>query len=193
MAEQKTAHKPAQTLPQPFHAAASVLRKVPGAGTVGKVAEGTLDKIGAVSPRGRRVAVYTGAGVLGAAGLVEWPVAAAGAAVAWLTQPRPQKAAEAGTAGENESGSEGAASASGGEAAKSAAKRTAKTTARSTAAAGGAVRGAARNAARSAAARSAAKNAGSAAPRRTHGAARTTVASARPGTGGTHSRTRTTG
>ncbi|MEV5881213.1 hypothetical protein AB0L74_00455 [Streptomyces sp. NPDC052020] len=191
MAEQKTAHKPARTLPQPLHAAASVLRKVPGAGTVGKVAEGTLDKIGAVSPRGRRVAVYTGAGVLGAAGLVEWPVAAAGAAVAWLTQPRPEKPAQAGTA--DERGSEGAASASGGEAVKSAAKRTAKTTARSTAAAGGAVRGAARSAARSAAARSAAKNTGTAAPRRTHGAARTTVASARPGTGGTHSRTRTTG
>ncbi|MEU6346905.1 hypothetical protein ABZ883_38860 [Streptomyces sp. NPDC046977] len=32
---------------------------------------------------------YTGAGLLGAAGIVEWPLAAAGAAAVWLTQPRP--------------------------------------------------------------------------------------------------------
>jgi hypothetical protein len=84
MAEQKST----QDLPQPLRAAASVLSKVPGAGTVGRVAEGALDKVGAVSPRGRRIAVYTGAGVLGVAGVVEWPVAITGAAVAWLTQPR---------------------------------------------------------------------------------------------------------
>jgi hypothetical protein len=93
MTEQKAAsvaRKPAQTqdLPQPLRAAASVLSKVPGAGMVGRVAEGTLDKVGAVSPRGRRIAVYTGAGVLGVAGVVEWPVALTGAAVAWLTQPK---------------------------------------------------------------------------------------------------------
>ncbi|CAM5439002.1 hypothetical protein STENM36S_04393 [Streptomyces tendae] len=67
MAQQKSA----RTLPRPLHAAVSAVRKVPGAGTVGRAAEGTLDRIGAVSPRGRRVLVYTGAGVLGVAGLVE--------------------------------------------------------------------------------------------------------------------------
>jgi hypothetical protein len=85
MAEQKSS----SALTAPLRGAASVLRRVPGAGTVGRAAEGTLDKIGAVSPRGRRIAVYAGAGVLGAAGVVEWPVALTGAAVAWLTQPRP--------------------------------------------------------------------------------------------------------
>ncbi len=85
MAEQKSS----SALTAPLRGAASVLRRVPGAGTVGRAAEETLDKIGAVSPRGRRMAVYAGAGVLGAAGVVEWPVALTGAAVAWLTQPRP--------------------------------------------------------------------------------------------------------
>jgi hypothetical protein len=86
----------AQALPQPLRAAASVLGKVPGAGTVGRVAEGALDRVGAVSPRGRRLAVYAGAGVLGVAGVVEWPVAVTGAAVAWLTQPRPGERTESG-------------------------------------------------------------------------------------------------
>ncbi|MBL1082814.1 hypothetical protein JK359_12615 [Streptomyces actinomycinicus] len=85
MAEQKSS----SVLTAPLRGAASVLRRVPGAGAVGRAAEGTLDKVGAVSPRGRRMAVYAGAGVLGAAGVVEWPVALTGAAVAWLTQPRP--------------------------------------------------------------------------------------------------------
>jgi hypothetical protein len=76
-------------LPQPLRAVASGLRHLPGAEQVGKVATDALDRIGAVSPRGRRMAVYAGAGVLGVAGLVEWPVAVTGAAVAWLTQPRP--------------------------------------------------------------------------------------------------------
>jgi hypothetical protein len=75
-------------LPQPLRAVASGLRHVPGAEQVGKVAGDALDRIGAVSPRGRRMAVYAGAGVLGVAGVVEWPVALTGAAVAWLTQPR---------------------------------------------------------------------------------------------------------
>ncbi|MFI2642406.1 hypothetical protein [Streptomyces sp. NPDC018610] len=86
MAEQKSS----SALAAPLHGAASVLRKVPGAGVVGRAAQGTLDKVGAVSPKGRRLAVYTGAGVLGVAGVVEWPVALTGAAVAWLTQPRPE-------------------------------------------------------------------------------------------------------
>ncbi|MFJ7181717.1 hypothetical protein ACIQXA_36400 [Streptomyces massasporeus] len=76
-------------LPQPLRAVASGLRHLPGAEQVGKVATDALDRIGAVSPRGRRMAVYAGAGVLGVAGVVEWPVAVTGAAVAWLTRPRP--------------------------------------------------------------------------------------------------------
>ncbi|AYC41405.1 hypothetical protein DWG14_05691 [Streptomyces griseorubiginosus] len=113
MAEQKSSQQAAHTspdqasekepqqLPQPLRAAVSVLGKVPGAGTVGRVAGGALDRVGAVSPRGRRYAVYAGAGVLGAAGIVEWPIAVTGAAVAWLTQPRPGEGdASAGPSGD---------------------------------------------------------------------------------------------
>ncbi|MEQ8146334.1 hypothetical protein [Streptomyces sp. OP7] len=78
----------ASDLPQPLRAVTSHLRRLPGAGQVGRAAGGALDALGAVSPRGRRMAVYAGAGVLGVAGLVEWPVALTGAAVAWLTRPR---------------------------------------------------------------------------------------------------------
>lgn len=115
MAEQKSAQ---ERFPQPLRAAASTLRKVPGAGMVSRAAGGTLDRIGAVSPRGRRVAVYTGAGVLGVTGLVEWPVAVTGAAVAWLTRPRAQErerqegaGAEDATGPEEIGASEGAAGA----------------------------------------------------------------------------------
>ncbi|MGW4568693.1 hypothetical protein ACWEN3_42220 [Streptomyces sp. NPDC004561] len=87
MAEQKSS----SALTAPLRGAASALRRVPGAGMVGRAAEGTLDKVGAVSPRGRRMAAYAGAGLLGAAGVVEWPVAVTGAAVVWLTQPRPAR------------------------------------------------------------------------------------------------------
>ncbi|MET9394506.1 hypothetical protein ABZY20_29580 [Streptomyces sp. NPDC006624] len=80
---------PSSDLPQPLRTVVAGVKHLPGAQQVGKVAEGALDRIGAISPRGRRMAVYTGAGVLGVAGLVEWPVALTGAAVAWLTQPRP--------------------------------------------------------------------------------------------------------
>jgi hypothetical protein len=93
MAEQKSS----SALTAPLRGAASVLRRVPGAGMVSRAAEETLDKVGAVSPRGRRIAVYAGAGMLGAAGVVEWPVALTGAAVAWLTQPRPPHPADGGT------------------------------------------------------------------------------------------------
>ncbi|MGN9760109.1 hypothetical protein [Streptomyces sp. SD31] len=85
-------------LPQPLRILGSGLRRLPGAGQVSKVADGALDRIGAVSPRGRRIAVYTGAGVLGVAGVVEWPLALTGAAVAWLTQPRPRQDARGETA-----------------------------------------------------------------------------------------------
>ncbi|MER7491578.1 hypothetical protein ABT033_02820 [Streptomyces pharetrae] len=81
--------KPSSVLTGPVRVTGSALRRMPGAGMVSKAAEGTLDTVGAVSPRGRRIAVYTGAGLLGVAGVVEWPVAVAGAAVAWLTQPKP--------------------------------------------------------------------------------------------------------
>ncbi|MEV5489841.1 hypothetical protein AB0L47_17825 [Streptomyces bobili] len=122
MTETETGRKSnsTQELPQPLRAAASVLgkvpeamsrvpgavSKVPGAGTVGRAADGALDKVGLVSPRGRRLAVYTGAGVLGVAGVVEWPVAVAGAAVAWLTQPRPQHRTEQRTEQGTEQGAE---------------------------------------------------------------------------------------
>ncbi|MEU9920073.1 hypothetical protein AB0H51_01900 [Streptomyces griseoluteus] len=82
-------HTSSSVLTAPLRGAASVLSKVPGASMVNKAAQDTLDAIGVVSPRGRRLAVYAGAGVLGVAGVVEWPVALTGAAVAWLTQPRP--------------------------------------------------------------------------------------------------------
>ncbi|WP_063754923.1 hypothetical protein [Streptomyces sp. NRRL B-3229] len=113
MAEQKSSQQAAHTspdqasekeppqLPQPLRAAVSALGKVPGAGTVGRVAGGALDRVAAVSPRGRRFAVYAGAGVLGVAGIVEWPIAVTGAAVAWLTQPRPgERDASAGPSGD---------------------------------------------------------------------------------------------
>lgn len=86
---QKTS--PSSDLPQPLRAVASGLRHLPGAEQVGRAATGALDRIGAVSPRGRRMAVYAGAGVLGVTGVVEWPVAVTGAAVAYLTRPRPEQ------------------------------------------------------------------------------------------------------
>ncbi|WP_164555778.1 MULTISPECIES: hypothetical protein [unclassified Streptomyces] len=76
-------------LPQPLRTAVSGLRRLPGGHRLEKAAGGALEALGALSPGGRRIAVYTGAGVLGVAGLVDWPVAVTGAAVAWLTRPRP--------------------------------------------------------------------------------------------------------
>nr|WP_244189696.1 hypothetical protein [Streptomyces incarnatus] len=84
-------------LPQPLRVVASGLRRLPGAGQVSNVTDGALDWIGTVPPRGRRMAVYTGAAVLGLTGVVEWPVALAGVAVAWLTQARPGQRPEAST------------------------------------------------------------------------------------------------
>ena len=80
-------HSSGSSLPNPVEAVASAVRQVPGAHAVKGVFDGVLDSIGAVSPHARRVAAYAGVGLLGAAGVVEWPVAAAGAAVVWLTQP----------------------------------------------------------------------------------------------------------
>ncbi|MFG3044503.1 hypothetical protein ACGFZR_06190 [Streptomyces sp. NPDC048241] len=82
-------HTTSSVLTAPMRGVASVLSKVPGASIVSRAAQDTLDIVGVISPRGRRLAVYTGAGVLGVAGVVEWPVAIAGAAIAWLTQPSP--------------------------------------------------------------------------------------------------------
>ncbi|MGW1541698.1 hypothetical protein ACWCPM_15930 [Streptomyces sp. NPDC002309] len=82
--------KSSSDLPAPLRAPVTALRRVPGAGVVTKVADGALDAVGTVSPRGRRVAVYTGAGLLGVAGVVEWPIALTVAGVAWLTQPKPR-------------------------------------------------------------------------------------------------------
>ncbi|MEV6112610.1 hypothetical protein AB0L59_08785 [Streptomyces sp. NPDC052109] len=91
-------------LREPLRAVGSVLSRLPGAQQVSTAADSALDWIGAVSPRGRRMAVYTGAGVLGVAGVVEWPLALTGAAVAWLTQPRPRQDARDETAENNKAG-----------------------------------------------------------------------------------------
>ncbi|MGI5441141.1 hypothetical protein ACQEV4_28310 [Streptomyces shenzhenensis] len=82
MAEQKSSSSPVA----PLRAAASAVRRVPGAEALSRAGEGILDKVESVSPRRRRLVVYAGAGVLGAVGVVEWPIALTGAAVAWLTQ-----------------------------------------------------------------------------------------------------------
>ena len=78
-----------ETVTDPLRAMTTAAEKVPGADRVKGVVDDMLDTVGIVSPRARRVAAYTGAGILGVAGVVEWPVAVAGAAAVWLTQPRP--------------------------------------------------------------------------------------------------------
>jgi hypothetical protein len=95
----------------PVEAVSAVLSTLPGAGVAKRLADGVLDAVGAVSPQARRMAVYAGAGLLGVAGVVEWPVVATVAAAAWLTQPRPDEprtapgdVANAGTGGSKGSG-----------------------------------------------------------------------------------------
>ncbi|MER7394166.1 hypothetical protein ABT381_01445 [Streptomyces sp. NPDC000151] len=84
-------------LPGPLRAfSPDHLRQVPGVKEVTKAAEGALNAVGVVSPRGRRVAAYTGVGLLGVAGVIEWPIAVAGAAAVWLTQPRPEEDGQGG-------------------------------------------------------------------------------------------------
>ncbi|MFB7496599.1 hypothetical protein ACFC09_18255 [Streptomyces sp. NPDC056161] len=80
---------PAEMLLRPVDMVKTTVSHVPGAATVKGAFDSVLDTVGIVSPRSRRIAAYAGAGVLGAAGVVEWPVAATGAAVVWLTQSRP--------------------------------------------------------------------------------------------------------
>jgi hypothetical protein len=96
----KVQHPVQETLAHPLQMVTTAVEKVPGAEKVKEFADGVLDSVGIVSPRARRVAAYTGAGLLGVAGVVEWPVVAAGAAVVWLTQPRPKDAAAVQAAGE---------------------------------------------------------------------------------------------
>ncbi|MFE2088754.1 hypothetical protein [Streptomyces sp. NPDC059460] len=96
----KVQHPVQETLAHPMQTVTTAMEKVPGAERVKGFVDGVLDSVGIVSPHTRRVAAYTGAGLLGVAGVVEWPVVAAGAAVVWLTQPRPKDVAAAQTAGE---------------------------------------------------------------------------------------------
>jgi predicted phage gp36 major capsid-like protein len=72
----------------PIDTAATVVGHVPGVSAMRKAANGVLETVGIVSPQARRLAAYTGMGLLGVAGVIEWPVAAGGAAIVWMTQAR---------------------------------------------------------------------------------------------------------
>lgn len=85
-----------EKLLHPVGTVTATVSHVPGATMVKDAFDTVLDTVGVVSPRSRRVAAYAGVGLLGAAGVVEWPVAAASAAAIWLTQSRPTRAAETG-------------------------------------------------------------------------------------------------
>ncbi|MET7548438.1 hypothetical protein ABZS95_29210 [Streptomyces sp. NPDC005479] len=95
----KVQHPVQEALTHPMRRVMTAVDRVPGADRVKGIVDGVLDSVGIVSPHARRVAAYTGAGLLGVAGVVEWPVAVTGAAVVWLTQPRPTDAAGAGAEG----------------------------------------------------------------------------------------------
>ncbi|MFJ9680583.1 hypothetical protein ACIRP2_21400 [Streptomyces sp. NPDC101194] len=95
----KARHPVQETLSHPVQMVTTAVEKVPGADRAKEFVDGVLDSVGIVSPHARRVAAYAGAGLLGVVGVVEWPVAAAGAAAVWLTQQRPKDAAEVRTAG----------------------------------------------------------------------------------------------
>ncbi|QMU70667.1 hypothetical protein [Streptacidiphilus sp. P02-A3a] len=115
----------------PLNTVTSAVRHAPGATAVKGVVEGVLDTVGAVSPQARRVAAYAGSGLLG---VVEWPVAAVGAAVEWLTQARRRNtdgaparpAARTSAAGQAEPGQRPAAERAAEPAAKPTAKKAAK-------------------------------------------------------------------
>ncbi|MDX2730240.1 MULTISPECIES: hypothetical protein [Streptomyces] len=85
----KVQHPVQEALTHPVRRVMTAVDRVPGADRVKGIVDGVLDSVGIVSPHARRVAAYTGAGLLGVAGVVEWPVAVTGAAVVWLTQSRP--------------------------------------------------------------------------------------------------------
>ncbi|SNT55692.1 hypothetical protein SAMN05216252_14013 [Actinacidiphila glaucinigra] len=55
----------------PLDTMKSTAQRLPGADTVKGAVDNVLDTVGVVSPRTRRVAAYTGAGLLGVAGVVE--------------------------------------------------------------------------------------------------------------------------
>lgn len=78
----------ATVLQMPARTVRSAARRIPGTGVARDVVDGVLDTVGSVSPRARRIGAYAGAGLLAAIGVVDWPVAAAGAAAVWLTQSR---------------------------------------------------------------------------------------------------------
>lgn len=90
----KPEHPVQDTLAHPMETMTAVVDRVPGVDAVKGIADGVLDSVGIVSPHARRITAYAGAGLLGAAGLIEWPVAVAGAAAVWLTQPRPKDVVE---------------------------------------------------------------------------------------------------
>ncbi|MET7311612.1 hypothetical protein ABZS68_32285 [Streptomyces sp. NPDC005571] len=96
----KVQHPVQEALAHPMQRVMTAMDRVPGADRVKGIVDGVLDSVGIVSPHARRVAAYTGAGLLGVAGVVEWPVAVTGAAVVWLTQSRPTDTAGAQAAGE---------------------------------------------------------------------------------------------
>ncbi|MCK7624343.1 hypothetical protein MUU72_14740 [Streptomyces sp. RS10V-4] len=96
----------ASKLLHPVGAVTTTVRRIPGAGRVSGAFDEVLDTVGLVSPRARRIAAYTGAGLLGAFGAVDWPVAAAGAAAVWLTQRRPDRTARTGPAPETPPGAQ---------------------------------------------------------------------------------------
>ncbi|WP_411089498.1 hypothetical protein [Streptomyces sp. 061-3] len=96
----KVQHPVQEALAHPMQRVMTAVDRVPGADRVKGIVDGVLDSVGIVSPHARRVAAYTGAGLLGVAGVVEWPVAVTGAAVVWLTQSRPTDAAGTQAAGE---------------------------------------------------------------------------------------------
>ncbi|MFC5800971.1 hypothetical protein [Streptomyces formicae] len=93
----KAAHPVQATLAHPMETMTAVVDRVPGVDRVKNAFDGVLDSVGVVSPHARRVTAYAGAGLLGVAGVIEWPVAVAGAAVVWLTQPRAKEATSQGS------------------------------------------------------------------------------------------------
>ncbi|GDY29059.1 hypothetical protein [Gandjariella thermophila] len=84
----QAAPRPVAAVNQAIERVPEALSRVPGAAVVRNATSNVLDAVGTVSPQARRAAVYAGAAALGVIGLIEWPVAAAVAGVAWLTQPR---------------------------------------------------------------------------------------------------------
>ncbi|MGW4519396.1 hypothetical protein ACWEO4_47965 [Streptomyces sp. NPDC004393] len=73
----------AEKLLHPVDTVSTTVSHVPGATTVKGAFDTVLDTVGVASPRSRRMAAYAGVGLLGAVGVVDWPVAAAGAARRW--------------------------------------------------------------------------------------------------------------